>query len=701
MDLELYATGDAVHTCSSQQPRKFGSPCVIPILSIDAAMHQEFIERERVYDFLVGLNVELDQVRVQIHGKEPLPSLNEAFAIVKGEGRRNIMLKKGNTIDNFALAISKPSGNEEVLATNAANSGRNEGKKTSEEDSLWCSYCKKNRHTRETCWKLHGKPLNFFKGNGGKGVNYGYKSQANLAEIGGKQQEESFGQEMELNKEEIDKLKRFISKLEKPEGHSHFAQIGKYSFSLSASKIQFSSPWIIDSGASDLTTNSSKVFSNYIPCSGNQKIKIADGTLVTVNLLTGKVIGHAREGGGLFLLEAESGTTYPTHTNKKSFVPFSLIHTDVWGPSKVHSISGGEPFAEDKEFFPSLPTLPILENSTKTLLLQKIPQKLHQKLSLSYPDLNPICKVQRGRIFKCHSRSIQGGSNWPRNSTCPVIQPEKATNLDWPLQQLDVKNAFLHGDLKEEVYMKVPLGGLEEKFEQGRVCKVNKALYGLKQSPRAWFRMGYNQRNDPAEMKKLKRQLAKEFEIKDLGKLKYFLGIEVAHSNEGIVILQHKYILDLLKEIGMSGCKSGETPIEQSHKLNEGKGSTPVNKERYQYLVGKLIYLAHTKPDIAYVVSDRRSTSGYCTFLGGNLVTWRSKKESVVARSSVEVEFRAMAHGISIGIAHNPVQHDRNKHVEEDQHFIEEKLENGLIFTPYIPTKGQLADILTKGLPTR
>ena len=216
--------------------------------SIDAAMHQEFIERERVYDFLVGLNVELDQVRVQIHGKEPLPSLNEAFAIVKGEGRRNIMLKKGNTIDNFALAISKPSGNEEVLATNAANSGRNEGKKTSEEDSLWCSYCKKNRHTRETCWKLHGKPLNFFKGNGGKGVNSGHKSQANLAEIGGKQQEESFGQEMELNKEEIDKRKRFISKLEKHEGHSHFAKTGKYSFSLSASKMQFSSPWSLIQG---------------------------------------------------------------------------------------------------------------------------------------------------------------------------------------------------------------------------------------------------------------------------------------------------------------------------------------------------------------------------------------------------------------------------------------------------------------------
>ncbi|RVW30585.1 hypothetical protein CK203_086063 [Vitis vinifera] len=375
--------------------------------SIDATMHQEFIERERAYDFLAGLNVELDRIQVQIFGKEPLPSLNEAFAIVRGEeGRRNIMLEKGNTMDRSVLAISKPSGNEGSVAANAANSGRNEGKKTSEKDSLWCSYCKKNRHTRETCWKLHGKPLNFFKGNGGKGVNSGYKSQANLAEIGGKQQEENFGQEMELNKEEIDKLKRFISKLEKPEGHSYFAQTGKYSFSLSASKIQFSSPWIIDSGASDHMANSSKAFSNYIPCPGNQKIKIADGALVTVagqgdvfltssltlrnvlhvpkllDLLTGKVIGHAREEGGLFLLEAESGTTCPTphthlskhHTpaeeqvcNKKSFVPFSLIHTDVWGPTKVYSISEGEPFAEDKEFFPSLPTLPILENSTKTV----------------------------------------------------------------------------------------------------------------------------------------------------------------------------------------------------------------------------------------------------------------------------------------------------------------------------------------------
>ena len=187
--------------------------------------------------------------------------------------------------------------------------------------------------------------------------------------------------------------------------------------------------------------------------------------------------------------------------------------------------------------------------------------------------------------------------------------------------------------------------------------------------------------DDLEQMAKLKKDLAKEFEIKDLGSLKYFLGIEVARSKHGIFISQRKYVLDLLAETGMLGSKACDTPIEPNQKLGDGHSGTLVDKGRYQRLVGKLIYLSHTRPDIAFAVSvvsqfmhapheahldaayrilrylksapgkglyfakhdhllveaysdadwagsvtDRRSTSGYCTFVGGNLVTWRSKK---------------------------------------------------------------------------
>ncbi|TYJ98049.1 reverse transcriptase [Cucumis melo var. makuwa] len=187
-------------------------------------------------------------------------------------------------------------------------------------------------------------------------------------------------------------------------------------------------------------------------------------------------------------------------------------------------------------------------------------------------------------------------------------------------------------------------------------------------------------------------------------------------------------ISQLKQRMGMLGCRPADTPIKFNCKLGNSDDQVPADKEQYQHLMGKLIYLSHTRPDISFAVSavsqfmqapyeehmevvkrilkylkttsgKGKSTTGYCTFVWGNLVTCRSKKQNVVSRSSAEAEYRAMSLGISaISIANNPVQHDRTKHVEIDRHFIKERLDSGSICIPYILSSQQVADVLTKGL---
>ena len=109
--------------------------------------------------------------------------------------------------------------------------------------------------------------------------------------------------------------------------------------------------------------------------------------------------------------------------------------------------------------------------------------------------------------------------------------------------------------------------------------------------------------DDSEEIQRLQVQLSSEFEMKDLGSLKYFLGIEVARGKNCIVLSQRKYVLDLLTKTGMLDCKPADTPIEQNQRLAEYLDQVPTNKARYQRLVGRLIYLSRIRPDLAYAVS--------------------------------------------------------------------------------------------------
>ncbi|CAN6713480.1 unnamed protein product [Malus baccata var. baccata] len=347
-----------------------------------------------------------------------------------------------------------------------------------------------------------------------------------------------------------------------------------------------------------------------------------------------------------------------------------------------------------------------------------------------------------------------------------------AMNQSWPLYQMDVNNAFLHGELEEEVYMKLPPGH-PQSSDLDMVCKLHKSIYGLKQSPHDLIMIG----DSDAEIQSLKLALRNKFTIKDLGRLKYFLGIELATSQQGLFLNQRKYILDLLKESNLMDCKHAHTPLDNKLQLTT-HSEVLSNVTEYQRLVGKLIYLTITRPDISYAVSimsqfmhvptsvhmqivkrilrylkasvgrgilmtknDSTAIIGYTDvdwaghFLdhksttGGNLVTWRSKKQSVVAYSSAEAEYRAMAstaceliwlksllfdlgfhskepismfcdNQVAMHIASNPVFHERTKHIEVDCHYVRAQVQANIINTHYTRNHDQLADIFTKPLPT-
>ncbi|KAK2391726.1 putative mitochondrial protein [Trifolium repens] len=307
----------------------------------------------------------------------------------------------------------------------------------------------------------------------------------------------------------------------------------------------------------------------------------------------------------------------------------------------------------------------------------------------------------------------------------------------WFLEQLDVNNAFLHGDLNEEVYMTLPQGFTlsDPANSNTKVCKLQKSIYGLKQASRQWYSklsdsllsIGYKHSladyslftkstdssftalliyvddivlsgNDISEIKSVKTFLNDCFKIKDLGTLRYFLGIEVARSSKGIMINQRKYTLELLEDSGQLATKPSKTPYDSSLKLDCTDSPFFEDESQYRRLIGRLLYLTTTRPDIAFAVQQlsqyiskprvvhfnaairllqylkfapakglfysastnlrlsgfadsdwaacsvsRKSVTGYAVFLGTSLLSWKSKRQSTVSRSSSEAEYRALA----------------------------------------------------------
>ncbi|KAL2237900.1 UNVERIFIED_CONTAM: Retrovirus-related Pol polyprotein from transposon RE2 [Sesamum indicum] len=390
---------------------------------------------------------------------------------------------------------------------------------------------------------------------------------------------------------------------------------------------------------------------------------------------------------------------------------------------------------------------------------------------------------------------------------------------NWPLQQRDVNNAFLHGCLEEDLYMK-PLEGYP--VQKGLVCKLQRSLYGLKQASRQWnvkltakltdfgFTQSaydhcfYTKKTDNGLLALLvyvddiivttpsleliqivKDYLHSLFTIKDLGNARYFLGLEIARSSDGLYLAQTKYVRDIIKDTGMSAAKSIKTPFPLGLKLATTSGAPLSQPDQYRRLIGRLLYLGFTSPDISHSVQQlsqfltrpcdahwratlhvvrylkgepskglffpatcnfeltaycdadwalctdsRRSLTGYCIFLGAALVSWKTKKQSTVSRSTAEAEYRSMAATVcelkwlsyllsdfnitlplpvrlfcdnqaALHIMANPVFHERTEHIEIDCHVVRSAYKDGFLTPLHIRNSLQLADIFTKSLPLK
>jgi hypothetical protein len=301
----------------------------------------------------------------------------------------------------------------------------------------------------------------------------------------------------------------------------------------------------------------------------------------------------------------------------------------------------------------------------------------------------------------------------------------------WFISQLGVKNVFLNGELREDVYMRPPPG---YSVPEGMVCHLRRSLYGLKQAPRAWFHRfasvvtaaGFSVSahdpalfvhvsprgrtllllyvddmiitgDDPKYIAFVKAHLSDQFLMSDLGPLRHFLGIEISSTPERFFLSQEKYIQDLLHRASLTDHRTAETPMELNVHLVDTDGEPLEDPTSYRHIVGSLVYLGVTRPDISYPVhilsqfvsaptqihyshllrvmcylcgtisrrlffprssslqlqaycdatwasdpSDRRSLSYYCVFLGGSLIAWKTKKQVAVSHSGADAELRAM-----------------------------------------------------------
>ncbi|GJS38012.1 putative ribonuclease H-like domain-containing protein [Tanacetum coccineum] len=329
--------------------------------------------------------------------------------------------------------------------------------------------------------------------------------------------------------------------------------------------------------------------------------------------------------------------------------------------------------------------------------------------------------------------------------------------------QMDVKTAFLNGPLKEEVYVSQPEGFIDPEFPD-HVYRLKKALYGLKQAPRAWYdklssfliEHGFTKgiidptlftrrhgedillvqvyvddiifgSTNPDFSKRFANLMKNNFEMSMMGELKFFLGLQVHQSPRGIFISQSQYAIELLKKHGLDECVSMSTPMA-TERLDADLQGTPTDQTTYRRMIGGLMYLTASRPDIAFAtfvcaryqarptVKHLKEVKRIFRYLrqSYNMGLWYPKDSGfeLIAYSDADHagckdDCKSTSGGLQflgeklsdIIISMHPVQHSKTKHIDIRYHFIKEHVEKGTVELYFVGTEYQLADLFTKALP--